>query len=407
MEEETTEKKKSELVKIASFRQKMLTLLNDPRYKRAQKIVWVICIIWAGCIVVQSIPYYIYISEGKQAALLGKFAQSEDLFMLALNESKNDDLSDPRLANSLNNLGELYRKMGRYDKAEAIYVRLLEIVDKLPANKKQEKAVGLNSVAAFYRDKAEYSKADVLMQKAIAIWEEEVKKLKDPNYAALLTSQGKLYKEEGRYKQAEALYQKALAIREQAHGAEHAEVATVLLNISALRRKEGKYKEAEPFALRALQIDQKLLGTQHPDTSTDQNNLGGLMRELKRFPESEAYYLQALNTRMILLGKENPQTAKSLLGLGELRREQARFADAEKLLNEALSIDKRVYGTEEHPDCADCLNALALVYLAQKKNDLAQNAIESCLKVRRKCLPAEHPDLKDSEAKAVTLRAKK
>ena len=401
------EDKESRGEKILAFRTRIQGLLNHPKYKLAQKIVWAICIVWAGCIVAQSVPYYVYISEGKQAALTGNFVQAEDLFTAALNESKNDDVSDPRLANALNNLGELYRKQGKFDKAAPIYARLLANVEKLPANKKQEKAMSLNSVAAFYRDKGDYKKSEMYLNNALSVWQDEVKKLNDQNYAALLTSKGKLCKEQGRYKESEDNYLKGLKIREALNGKDHPETATALMNLSALYRKVQKYSEAEHLARRALQIDEHALGKQHPDTATDENNLAGLFREMKRYPESEPLYLHALNTRLLLLGKDSPQTAKSLLGLGELRRAQGRNAEAEKLIQEALETDKRVYGTDNHPDCADCLNALAMVYFAQNKLDLAHDAIEKCLSIRRKFLPANHVDLAESLSNEQLIIAKK
>jgi tetratricopeptide (TPR) repeat protein len=56
------------------------------------------------------------------------------------------------------------------------------------------------------------------------------------------------------YTQADTLYQRALAIREKAFGANHPDVAASLENLAALCREMGRDKEAEPLEARAAAI---------------------------------------------------------------------------------------------------------------------------------------------------------
>ncbi|MBX9688662.1 MAG: tetratricopeptide repeat protein, partial [Candidatus Obscuribacterales bacterium] len=225
--------------KLKPLRARLQALVKDPRYKNFQKLVWVSCILWAGCIVVKSIPYYIYIGEGKNAAIQGRYEQAEELFKLAVQESADDEMNDPRLAAALNNLGELYRKQARFEQAEPVYLRLLQIAEKLGA-KKQEQALLLSNVSAYYRDKCDYARAEALSLRALAIWEKEVKKLKDPNYAALLAGHARVCKEEGAYKKAELYYDKALSVRVSALGKAHPDSAALMSSKASLLRKEAR-----------------------------------------------------------------------------------------------------------------------------------------------------------------------
>lgn len=390
------------LNRASALRQKILHFVNHPRYKQAQKIVWSTCMLWAGITVVQSIPYYIYVSEGKSAFTEGRYDQAEDLFSLALNEADKENpvltflhIPDPRLATALNNLGELYRKESKFDKAAPIYARLLKNVESLD-KKKQEQAVGLNSVAAFYRDKGDFAEAEKLCRRAVSIWETDVKKLKDANYGGLLAGLARVYKEEGRYKEAESLYEKALSIKQKALGPDHQDVAAALASVGGLYRKEGKYAESENAYRRALQIDLRDLGGTHADTAADQNNLASLFRETARYTDAQQLYAQALNTRKIILGMQHHDTARTLLGIAELRLAQGQYKDAAKLAQQALTIDKAIYGTDEHPDCADCYKTLSVAYRMEGKFALAGQNIDKCLKIRQQRLPAEHPDLAEA-----------
>lgn len=367
--------------------------LTDPRYKLAQKIVWAICILWAGIIVVQSIPYYTYIGQGKTAFLEGRYDEAEDLFGSAMEHARQYGHDDPRYANAVNNLGELYRKQAKFAKAAPIYVELLDIADTKLQKKRQEAAVLVNNVAAFYRDKGDYPRAEELYKKAIAIWTNEVKKMSDPNYAAMLGGLARVYKDEGRYCESEPLYKQALQIREASQGADSPEVAAVLDSLAGLYREQARYAESEPLYRRALQIDVKAYGWQHADTATDENSLAGLLRDMGRLKEAEQLYLKGMKTRLLLLGENHPQTAKSFLGLAELRRLQSRLGDAELLAKRALKSNVASFKTEQHPDCATCLNSLGVIYLLEKKFALAKNAISSSLEIRKKSLPANHPDI--------------
>lgn len=381
---------KDKALAVRSFAQ---AFLGNPRYKLAQKVVWAVCILWAGIIVAQSIPYYTYIGQGKNAFLEGRYDEAEELFSSAMEHARQYGPDDPRYANAVNNLGELYRKQAKFTKAEPIYAELLDIADTKLPKKRQEAAVLVNNVAAFYRDKGDYPRAERLYKKAVAIWTNEVKKMSDPNYAAMLGGLARVYKDEGRYSESEPLYKQALQIREASQGADSPELAAVLDSLAGLYREEARYAESEPLYRRALQIDVKAYGWQHADTATDQNSLAGLLRDMGRLPEAEQLYLKGMKTRLLLLGENHPQTAKSFLGLAELRRLQSRLGEAEILAQRALKSNMASFKTDQHPDCATCLNTLAVIYLLEKKLDLAKEAISSSLQIRLKSLPANHPDI--------------
>lgn len=386
--------------KAASLKDKALKLrafaqdfLNNPRYKLAQRIVWAICILWAGVIVVQSIPYYTYIGQGKHAFLEGRYGEAEDLFTSAMEQARQYGQEDPRYANALNNLGELYRKQAKFSQADPIYVELLAIADTKLPKKRQEAAVLVNNVAAYYRDKGDYPRALELYKKALAIWTNEVKKMADPNYAAMLAGLARVYKDQGLYTESEPLYKQALQIRESSQGADSPELAAVLDSLAGLYREEARYAESEALYRRALQIDLKAYGWQHADTATDANSLAGLLRDMNKLEEAEQLYAKALNTRLLLLGENHPQTVKSFLGMAELRRVQSRLPEAETLAKRGLKAATTVFRTDQHPDCATCLNTLSAIYLLERKNDLAQQSIDKAIAIRKKTLPKNHPDL--------------
>src|ERR1700731_4832278 len=63
----------------------------------------------------------------------------------------------PDTAQSLNNLGELYRFTGEYAKAEPLYQEALQICRKVLGPEHPHTATNLNNLAALYRDMGEYA----------------------------------------------------------------------------------------------------------------------------------------------------------------------------------------------------------------------------------------------------------
>jgi tetratricopeptide (TPR) repeat protein len=77
----------------------------------------------------------------------------------------------PDVAQSLNNLAELYRVQGNYSKAEPLYVRSLAIREKVLSSEHPSVATSLNNLAGLYSDQGNYGKAEPLYLRSLAIYE--------------------------------------------------------------------------------------------------------------------------------------------------------------------------------------------------------------------------------------------
>jgi tetratricopeptide (TPR) repeat protein len=97
-----------------------------------------------------------------------------------------------------------------------------------------------------------------------------------PLVANSLNNLAALYWAQGNYSSAEPLYQRSLAIVEKMLGKEHPLVANSLNNLAALYQELGNYSSAEPLYQRSLAINEKVLGPEHPHVANSLNNLAGL-----------------------------------------------------------------------------------------------------------------------------------
>ena len=72
--------------------------------------------------------------------------------------------------------------------------------------------------------------------------------------------------------------------------------------------------------------------------------------------------------------------------------DQGRYADAETLYERALAIREKALGSE-HPDVAQALNNLAVLYDAQGRYVDAEPLYKRGLAIREKVLGREHPSV--------------
>ena len=150
----------------------------------------------------------------------------------------------------------------------------------------------------------------------------------------LLSKAGIYLEKRGQYSKAEPLLVRALAIREQYLEAEHPDIAMSLNNLALLYGHQGKYEHAEPLYQRALSIVEQRLGTEHPNTATYLNNLAVLYRQQGKYGQAEQLGQRALAICEQHLGVEHPNTAMSLHNLAVLCRLQGKYGKRNRYLSE-------------------------------------------------------------------------
>ena len=150
-------------------------------------------------------------AAGLKAFQQGHYAEAEKLYLAALKNAEVFGPQDPRTADTLNNLAELYNDQGKYVEAEPLYKSALAI---------REKALGPEH----------------------------------PSVAKSLNNLAVLYDIQGKYAEAEPRYKRALVINEKALGPEHPDVATGLENYALLLRNTNREAKAAKFEVRAKAI---------------------------------------------------------------------------------------------------------------------------------------------------------
>ncbi len=163
--------------------------------------------------------------------------------------------------------------------------RLVQAVlqDSMPAEtQRQWMQRAIQAVAAAYPespDIADWPALERLLPHALACvaWIEQAQ-LAMLEVSSLLDQTGCYLRDRARYREAEPLLERALAICEQQLGSLHLNTARSLSNLAELYRNQGKYEQAEPLYRRALAIREQQLGSLHLDAAQSLNDLALLYR---------------------------------------------------------------------------------------------------------------------------------
>jgi tetratricopeptide (TPR) repeat protein len=249
----------------------------------------------------------------------------------------------------------------------------------------------MNQLGLFFRSRAEWSQAEQMMRRALAIDEKSLRP-DHPTVATRLNNLAELLKATNRLAEAEPMFRRALAIDEKSYGPDHPNVATGLNNLAAFLRATNRLAEAEPLYRRALAIDEKSYGPDHPDVATDLNNLAGLLRATNRLAEAEPMFRRVVSIFEKSLGPDHPNVATALNNLAELLQATNQLAEAEPLCRRALAIDEKSLGPN-HPTVAIRLINLAGLLQATNRFAEAEPMFRRALAIDEKSYGPDHPEV--------------
>jgi eukaryotic-like serine/threonine-protein kinase len=210
--------------------------------------------------------------------------------------------------------------------------------------------------------------------------------------ARLAETIGTVYRKLGLLEPAQPLVEEALELRRAAHGADHPEVATSLVQLGVLLWERGHYAEAEPVLEEALALREAFHGPGSLEVAEALDHLGSVLEIQGRFAEAEPPLRRALAIREAALGPDHLLVAASVDDLAVWHLDQGRFAEAELHARRALAIRERELGGD-HPDAVQSANGLAIALAQQGNNEEAVAVHRRVLATRERVLGPDHPSV--------------
>ena len=336
---------------------------------------------------------------GNALATQGKYEEAESLFRRAVDiRARALGSHHPDYGASLRGLGNVLRERGSYGEAEALLRRALVIGEEGSGIDSQVHST-LHSLGLALHAQGNHGEAENLLRQALAIAERELG-AEHPDYAASLSDLTGVLAAQGKYAEAEGAARQALAIYEKTLGIDHPRYGFSLHNLAAALQTQGQYREAEGLLRRSLVTYEKTLGVDHPAYGRSLANLANVLKTKGRYGEAEGLLRQSLVTKERALGGDHPDLAPTLASLAAVLADEDRLLEAEHLLRRAMRIAEQGH---DHRNTADILTVLARVEFKLGKpeaNDTAQHALD----IRIATLGRDHPITKQAALNLTILR---
>lgn len=231
----------------------------------------------------QAILFETYTERAKLAYANGDFVQAEKLFQSALIEA--EKIKDLELiASGSVNLGKVYQTQEKFSKAEELYLKAIEIYDKLDGENQERSAFALNNLGLLYSEQKKFDESEKMLRKALII-REKILGQNDPDVAVTLLNLGKLYADQSKFTEANAVYVKSLEIFIQ-YPELVDEILICLHNISEASYQLKEYKRTESAYKLAIGIIEKNYGKNSDILIEPLTSYAIFLRNTKRLTEA-------------------------------------------------------------------------------------------------------------------------
>ncbi|MDW8369481.1 MAG: tetratricopeptide repeat protein, partial [Geminicoccaceae bacterium] len=157
--------------------------------------------------------------------------------------------------------GQALLEAGRTAEAAREFERVLELAERALGANDPRLAVDLNNLGEVYRRLGRYTEAAALLQRAIRL--DEAAGGRSPALATSLNNLGLVYRAQGRLEEAAALHRRALGLLEGTLGPDHPDTARALANLAQVELQRGDAAAARGHLERAVAIAKASLGAEH------------------------------------------------------------------------------------------------------------------------------------------------
>jgi tetratricopeptide (TPR) repeat protein len=255
---------------------------------------------------------------GKLKHVTGYYAESEKYYRNALTLRESTyPRSHPKIAQTMTNLGALYRDQDRRTEAHEWLSRAREGLIAVLGMYHIETALNEYHLGRLLLDEQRYHESQTILNAARITFD----KL-GSNYRLLglvTNALGELQRQIGNYEQAYELYLQSLMIISKTHGPNHREIADVQNNIGLVELQMENLNEARTHLFHALQIYRAGYSDIHPGLWNIYVNLGALYQKWDDWEHAQEYYVRAVYVAERCYHINHEKVATTLYALGNLQ----------------------------------------------------------------------------------------
>lgn len=228
--------------------------------------------------------------------------------------------ADPLYAESVFHLALLLHYLRDFTTLEPLYLEVLKINEANYGSDSHVLSPYINNLGRFYKDIGRYQEAETLLQRSLDI--EISLDANGSNVADRLNNLGHLYVIQKEYDKAKDFFLQAMDILDQYYEDDFWFTAVVLANLGGCYLKFKQYKDAEPLLLRSLKINEKRFGNADPAYANSLNLMAQLYQGQRKLRKAESYFEQALKIYESTMGSNHEKTISTQKSLNDLRQKR-------------------------------------------------------------------------------------
>jgi serine/threonine protein kinase/Tfp pilus assembly protein PilF len=269
-------------------------------------------------------------------------------------------------AKALGNLGELYRKQGRFEEAEPLLVEALELKRRFVSDDEVSLAISINNLGLMYRDQGRPEDAEPLLEEALELerthrGEEEVGTLTAIHNLALL------YLDLGRVDEAAELFARNLESWRRVVGEEHPFTLAATQVLAAAYGQAGRVDEAVELLQGLVEQRRAILGSDHPDTLISASALAKGLAEQGQLDEAAALHAEVIESARRVM-PDHWRLAMMLSSYGDCLLQLERHGDAEAVWIESHRKLEETFGQDD-ARTSKVTGQLVMLYEAWERPD--------------------------------------
>ena len=227
----------------------------------------------------------------KKAFAEHRYPDADKAYQAALAQAENFDPGDPRLSATLYGLGIDYYVERRYEEAEPLLLRVVELRE-VTAKPDSDLVKALLQLAELYRATHHLRKAESLYRKAL-VFSKDLPSADSVTTATIYLDLGLMYAEQDLLKDAETAYVQAIAKFQNAEGSARTGLGFSNLNLAQIYEAQNKFVEAEPLYQRAIAAFEEASGPNSANLANALDSYAGLLKKMDRKAEASKAKKQA------------------------------------------------------------------------------------------------------------------
>lgn len=279
-----------------------------------------------------------YYGLGNLYVILGNYAEAEHHLLKSLQISlKNSGETDWKLADTYNALGNLYMDWTKFQEAEKYFIKAIDLGKKKGLLHSNSAFPHLN-LGNLYEKLGNFERAKTSLLKYLEITKKTMGET-HPDVADAYNNLGAMYLEIGEIRMAEEFLRKSMEIKMANLGENHPEIASSHLNLGTLKFIQNEFNKSHFHYEKSLEILNQFLREFHPERADIYNNLAGSSWRLGDYKKAELYYVKSVDIFKKILGDQSLPVVHGNNRLGVLHLDWGKMEESERYFRQFVEAE--------------------------------------------------------------------